>query len=396
MIGKLKSDNGFIGPKALFDPNFVPPKILYRKKEERTLLSILKDSLTDEFSLNILYQGIQGIGKRVIVNKVINDLFMENNYENPPLKICIDCKEKNMDDLLTALLIQMEKYININFNLDYFLNSNTSHLWNTLKLASGKLSNNVFLIFNNIENLKPKEFKKILNLGKETNISIISTVNKVLKSSTIDLLSSFDLKKKLNYYSYKELNYIFKQRVSLTFSHEIDSEIIDFISDLIFEHYVPVPGKGMDMLRELYPFLKEQNTVEHYKMLDICQNQFDTFQISDEFSMLEYISEEDLLMIIFLDNLSNHFLKSSNYYITSIELKELYDISCESLEYEKNFNELISIINKIQRVGILSPSKKFNNENASITDNSIECNCFFMIINPYQLKIMVDTVFGKI
>ena len=81
MIGKLKSDNGFIGPRALFDPNYVPPKVLYRKKEERTLLSILKDSLTDEFSLNILYQGIQGIGKRVIVNKVINDLFMEHNYE---------------------------------------------------------------------------------------------------------------------------------------------------------------------------------------------------------------------------------------------------------------------------------------------------------------------------
>lgn len=396
MIGKLKSDNGFIGPKALFDPNYVPPKILYRKKEERTLLSILKDSLTDEFSLNILYQGIQGIGKRVIVNKVINDLFMENNYENPPLKICIDCEEKNMDDLITALLIQMGKYININFNLNYFLNSNTSHLWNTLKLASGKLNNNLFLIFNNIENLKPKEFKKILNLGKETNISIISTVNKVLKSSTIDLLSSFDLKKKLNYYSYKELNYILKQRVSLTFSHEIDSEIIDFISDLIFEHYVPVPGKGMDILRELYPFLKEQNTVEHYKMLDICQNQFDSFQISDEFSMLEYISEEDLLIIIFLDNLSNHFLKSSNYYITSNELKELYDISCESLEYEKNFNELISIINKIHRVGILSPSKKFNNDNISIAENSLESNCFFMIINPYQLKVMVDTVFGKI
>jgi len=166
------------------------------------------------------------------------------------------------------------------------------------------------------------------------------------------------------------------------------------------ENFIPF---GMDILRELYPFLKEHNTVEHYKMLDICQNQFDTFQISDEFSMLAYISEEDLLMIIFLDNLSNHFLKNSNYYITSNEfyitsneLNELYDISCESLEYEKNFNELISIINKIQRVGILSPSKKFNNDNTSITDNSIECNSFFMIINPYQLKVMVDTVFGKI
>jgi Cdc6-like AAA superfamily ATPase len=396
MIGKSKINNDFVGPRALFDPNYVPPKLLYRKKEERTLFSILKDSIADDFSLNILYQGIQGIGKKVIINKVLKDLFIGDKEELPFQKICIDCKEKSIEELIFTLLVEMDKFVNLNFNLNSFLNSKMSHLWNTLKLVCRKVNSNLFLIFNNVENLQPEEFKKFLNLGKETNTTIISTVNKILRASTIDFLSYFDLKKKLNYFSYNELNYILKQRVSLTFLKEIDSELIEFISDLICENYVPVPGKGIEILRELYPFLNNQKNIKHYKILEICQIQFDSFQISDEFGMLTYISEEELLMILFLDNLSNHFLSKSNYYITSNELKEVYDISCESLEYEKKLDVFFSIIKKTQRIGILSSSRKSLNDKKNIFNNSLNSESFFMIINPNQLKTIVDTVFGKI
>jgi hypothetical protein len=54
------------------------------------------------------------------------------------------------------------------------------------------------------------------------NITIISTVNKILRTSTLDYLSEFDIKRKLNYFSYKELDSILQTRASLTFSHEID------------------------------------------------------------------------------------------------------------------------------------------------------------------------------
>ncbi|MCK4780025.1 MAG: hypothetical protein KAT57_07555, partial [Candidatus Lokiarchaeota archaeon] len=64
MIAKSNLNNNYIGTKALFDPNFIPPRLLYRKKEEDSLFSILNDSISDEFCLNILYQGINGIGKK--------------------------------------------------------------------------------------------------------------------------------------------------------------------------------------------------------------------------------------------------------------------------------------------------------------------------------------------
>lgn len=390
MIGKTKYKN-YVGPRALFDPYFIPPTLLHRIKEQRSLSSILNDSIHDEFSLNILYQGIQGIGKKVIVNKVIEDLSTSNEIQT----IRVDCKEKYPEELIGSLIIEMSKFNNLNLNLNPILNSESlPHLWNIFKLSCKKLDNYLLLIFNNAEYLDSDLFKKFLHL-KETNTTIISTVNKILRSSTLDITQLFDQKKKLNYFTYHELFAILKQRTTLTFSHEIDKELIEYITDLIFEHYAPVPGKGIEIIRELYPALKDKKNVKYTDMIEVCRNQFDTSESIDEFSLLTYISEEDLLTVIFLDNLSNHFINKSNYYITSNKLKELYDLSCEYLEYRKDLQEFKELLGTMQKLGIVCPSKKSLIENRFNTNDPFSCVYYFMVVDPIQLKAMIDTIFGQ-
>ena len=400
MISKSRFNNIYVGPRAIFAPDYVPPQLLYRTKEQQSLHSILRDSLYDEFSLNIIYQGIQGIGKKVIVNKVLEDLQSEPEHQDSFRTIKIDCKEKNPEELIGSVLIEMNKFKDLNLNLNSVLNSNISYLWNTFKNGCGKLNKldkYLFLIFNNVEHLKPEILKKFLHYSKETKSTIISTINMVLRAKTMDILSEFDQKKKLNYFSYNELLSILKQRTSLTFLHEIDKELIEFITDLIFEHYVPLPGKGIDILREIYPILKDQNAIKQSELLDVCQNQFEPSGGIDEFSMLTYLSEEDFLTIIFLDNLSNHFIHKSNiYYITPKELKELYDISCEALEFEKDLQELHQLISMMQKIGILSPSRKSILKKKYIQNNPLNCVHYFMTVNPSRLKTVVDVVFGQI
>ena len=103
----------------------------------------------------------------------------------------------------------------------------------------------------------------------------------------------------------------------MSFSHEIDKHIIRYIADLICEEYVPVPGKGIEILRNLYPILKSKNSYDKSGLLEICQDEFENLQISDEFSILNYLSEEDILTVIFLDNLSNFFIsKMRGQYFT--------------------------------------------------------------------------------
>jgi hypothetical protein len=393
MISAQRINSEFIGPRALFDQSYIPPKILHRKTEEKSLYSILKDSLHDEFQLNILYQGIQGIGKKVIVNKVLNDITTLNT---DLIKIQIDCSEKSLEEILVSLITEVGRKSKFNFDYKSFLNSSILDLWNLFKIVCRKEDHNITLVFNNIETIRPEAFKKFLKYSKENKINLISTCNQVLRSSILENLSEFDFKKKLDYFSFSELNDIINQRISLAFFNEIDKEVIDLITDLIFEHHVPVPGKGIEILRELYPVLNQKMNLKKFEIYDILQDQFDTLQIPDEFNMVSYISESDLLNLIFLDNISNYFLKKSNLYITLQELRELYYITCESIDYEKDLKEFKHLIVNIRNIGILNASKKNNINNfLNFNENVLNYDQYFMVINPKQLKTILDVIFTK-
>jgi len=310
--------------------------------------------------------------------------------------LTIDCKEKKLEDLIFSLLTELNTSQTLNLDLGSLLNSKISHLWNICKLIIKKIENPLFLIVNNMEFMEPDIFNKFLQLGRETHLTLISTVNKILRPGTIDLFSEFDFKKKLNYFTYQELFNILKQRVTLTFSHEVDNELIQYITDLVCEQYVPVPGKGVEILRDLYPLLKNKTNFRNFELLEICQNEFDVFQITDEFSMLSYIAEEDLLNILFLDNLSNYFTSKMKYYISLNELQELYDLSCESLEYHRNTSEFNKLSRELVNVGILKPSKRTNCKNNFYSSNNpLNNDFFFLLINPKQLKIIIDTIFNS-
>ncbi|MHA1234156.1 MAG: hypothetical protein ACTSQL_03605 [Promethearchaeota archaeon] len=393
MISAQRINSEYVGPRALFDQSYIPPEILHRKAEEKSLYSILKDSFHDEFQLNILFQGIQGIGKKVIVNSVLNKI---STLNTDLIKIQIDCSEKRVEEILVSLIAEVGKKKNFDIDYNSFLNSSILDLWNLFKLVCRKGDHNITLVFNNIEDMQPEAFKKFLKYGKENNINVISTGNQVLRSSILEVMSEFDFKKKLDYYSYSELNDIIKQRISLAFVNEVDKELIDLITDLIFEHHVPVPGKGIEILRELYPALNQKITLKKFEIYDILQNQFDTLQITDEFSMVSYISESDLLNLIFLDNLSNYFLKKANLYITIQELRELYYVTCESIDNEKNIEEFKHLIVNLRNIGILNASKKNHANNFRyFNDNILNYDYYFMVINPKQLKPIMDAIFTK-
>jgi len=393
---KSNLNRNFIGPKSLFDPNYIPPHLLYRKNEEKSLFSILNDSISDKFCLNILYQGISGIGKKVIVNKVINDLLIQNKDYIKINKVSVDCKEKKLEELIFSLLNELNSFSNLKFDLRSILNSDIPHLWNTFKFICNKVNSHLFFIFNNIEYLEPEIFNKFLQFSKETKITLISTVNKTLRQGKMDLLSEFDFKNRLNFFTYHELYSILKQRVLLSFSHEIDKDLIRYITDLICEQYVPVPGKGIEILRDIYPLLKNNKDFCNFELLEICQNEFDTFEISDEFNIINYLSEEDILTVIFLDNLSNYFISKMNYYISLNELQELYELSCESLEYIKSISEFRKLIEEMLNIGVIRPSKRTSCKNNTYESfNNANCDFFFTLLNPKQIKVIIDTIFNQ-
>ena len=52
-------------PKGLFDPYYVPEKLLHRDREMDTVSGVYKDSFEDEYGINCLVHGISGVGMTV-------------------------------------------------------------------------------------------------------------------------------------------------------------------------------------------------------------------------------------------------------------------------------------------------------------------------------------------
>ncbi|MBN1213942.1 MAG: orc1/cdc6 family replication initiation protein [Candidatus Lokiarchaeota archaeon] len=392
-----KENINFVGARALFDPYYIPPKLLHRKMEEKYLFSIINDCLIDDYSMNILYQGAEGIGKKVIINKVLRDLINKNYSYNDIYKIHIDCKEKSQDEVIIYILTTILKTLNLKIDINLMINSNIHQLWNILKLTLKKMDGKIFIIMNNTENQNLKLIKKILILGKELKINTISTRNQVLMPQNFEIKSCYDLKKKLNHFSYNQLFDILKQRSSLSFLHQIDTEVIEYITDIIFDNYIPIPGKGIEILKDLFPSLQKKQSINYNQLIQICETHFESFLIFSEYNMLSFLSEEDLLTMLFLDNLANYFMsKSSLFYINLKILKEIYFISCETIGYNKNLKEFSQLIKKFENLGIINLSKKnllVNKENHLY--NLPSMNSYFISISPLKLKAMIDAIFEK-
>jgi len=379
----------YFGPKAIFDPYFIPPKLLHRKSEEEILSTILKDSFIDDFGANILIKGIKGVGKTVLINKTISDLKI-NSKDNGKdiLKLFVNCEGKNLEEIIISLILNLEKTEEIKLDINFLLNLTIPRLWNILKLACKKINTFKFLVFHNIEEIEPKIFKKFLRFGKEMKISIISTINRISINPELNFLSEFDVKKRIDLYNPSQLSDIIKQRFILTYPFNIDNSLSDFMVDLVAEYDYLRPGKCIELMREIYPIIKKNRNITPDHLREQCLLQFDTFSL-DEFEIISYLTEADILIDIFLDNLANYFSKEYNYYIDLVKLRELYEVSCETLEFEKNSSEFNRILVKLLDLEILKESK-FDRKYPNNT------RFFYSIMQTSQLKTMIDVIFGKI
>lgn len=378
----------YIGPKALFDPYFIPPELLHRKSEEEMLSSILQDSFLDDFGANILVKGIKGVGKTVLINKAISNLKIKSeDHGKQVLNLFVNCEGKNLEEIIISLILKLEKTKNIRLDINNLLNLTIPRLWNILKLACKNYVHFKFLVFHNIEGIEPKIFKKFLRFGKEMKISIISTINKISINPELNILSEFDVKKRIDLYSPSQLFDIIKQRFALTYPFNINDSLSNFMVDLVAEYDYLRPGKCMELMREIYPIIKKNRNITSDHLREQCLLQFDSFSL-DELGIISYLTEADILIDVFLDNLSNYFSNGYNYYISLIKLREIYEISCETLEFEKNLTEFNQILQILLDLEILKESKFIREYHNNI-------KFFYSIMQTSQLKTMIDVLFGK-
>ncbi len=161
----------YYGPRALFDPSFIPPELHGRDKELHQVTSFLRDSQEDEFAANLAICGLPGMGKSTLVGRALSDLEYGQVVD-------VDCRNKIVEEILGALISGTEASLLPEFSGLNVLHKGIPNLWNTLRLIVKKTvskSKNMTIVLKSINYIEDGYFEKFCRFGKEMGVNILAT-----------------------------------------------------------------------------------------------------------------------------------------------------------------------------------------------------------------------------
>ncbi len=350
---KIKAST-YVGPRALFDPYYIPPALILREKELRVLSAILFDGIQDQCPVSILLTGMEGIGKTslarksvVAVKKKVQPLILNSMYVN--------CKDKSIDEVLFTLIQAISgKGPEESPGHNYF-DYNLSQLWAYLKALMGKSTERERVwIFDSIEDLDLQYFLKFAQLGKEAGISTVGSHDAPIQSSTA-LTQSVDIHLNLEQMTPVGLYKVTRQRLRLAFPFQISADVPQAICDYVDSFDTPRPGTCIRVLKDVYPVLKQEKTLPVGALRQACQRQVPGIAF-DDFQILNDVLDHDVVAQLFIDNLATYF-QSGEYYIPENALREQYQMAVESIEAPFDPREFHQALITLIRANILKESR---------------------------------------
>ena len=399
----------YIGSQAIYDPNFIPPAGKIRIAKARLLKNIIQDAIEDEFSTNINFYGLKGMGKNLHINQYLS--WMENNQKNllcsqkiNQPEVCIvrvDCANKEMDQFFFAMINNLAQKQNISLNFNDLMLKSTQELWNTFKILIQKITIPIIYYFHQSEFLDPNNISKIYNFAKtQKNFQIISSMNTGMRMYSFNDYSQLDHRIRLDQYSSSELKNITNQRSIMAFETTPDEEAIDLIFNLVSEFDMKVPGSYIRFLRSINPYIQEYKTITPHHLREISQYHFDGFNI-DSLQISEFIMETSIEDRLFLDYIINNFQQKDRFFISKNEIHNSFHQSCEELGYTPRGGEFQHRLEKITRSSIILPNHRYSLLNSKVLDKfGTEGNrlqiLYYLTIPLEDASDILDFAFGNI
>jgi Cdc6-like AAA superfamily ATPase len=399
----------YIGPKALFDPNFIPPHFLIPEKKIQSIQTMLADAIEDHYPLNINVFGIKGSGKNLFLNYSLKNFYLnvqnrveiESNSSNnlnsthmstelmtswgidflsekkgkidakfdPNLHnadvlstlaivfLRVDCYQKDCNQILFNLLIQLGQVIKKRLQIHDIAQLTDAKLWNLLKLLIQKINRPVVVYLQ-----KPDELLHSLLLAKLYNFSksqrsfqILTTMDCGLSKGVLKPIDGMDHKIFLDRYTGSELHQITQERSEMAFKYRFAPEALQIIVDYIIDFDTKVPGCCINYLKNVYPIIDQHGELHAEQIRDLSQYHFENFSF-DAISMADFVTNTTFEDRLFLDYLIHSFQKSDKYYLSYSDMFKSYKMACEELGYSPNRAEFYRSLVKITEANILRPT----------------------------------------
>lgn len=391
----------YIGPRAIFNPNFLPTKIIPRFKKAEIVHGIIQDAIEDDYATNLTLYGLQGAGKNLIFNVLFEWFELQQSTENEkntaPYILSIDCTDQELGQILFSILNRFCKLMEISIRLDEVLTWDTITLWNTFKYLVSKCERPIFLYLRKIEYVEEAIIDKFLNFAKSTtNLHILTSIDTGNQTYAFNQYNQLDHRIKLGILNTNELVQIARQRSLMAFKTYLEPDVLKLIVDYIVEYGTKVPGSCINVLKRIYPLAEEQGEIMAEDIRKLIQYYFEGVSI-DSLAIADYVMKTSIEERLFLDYLVNHFRNPSQFYISNQEIEKAYMMTAEELGFQVHSIEYKNRFEKIADAQILRPScfsTKLNHENKKKSLNSFPSH--YLSLPLEEMNQLLDMSFGMI
>lgn len=332
-----------LAPEAIFNPYFVPPELLFRDAEKDLLKKMLEDSLEDNYSINIVITGHNGVGKTVLGNYTTRK---ELNAKNETYFVDV------------TYLTPQEIFEGFALSLGVPPAETAISTFSKIEKYTKTKPGEIVLFLDNINQRNMKFYRKFVRKAKQAKITTITTMtyNTYNAIKKIKLERDFlDVTLQLGMYTERQLVEIAKQKVQLAFPVSVQDVLIEYMTDIVAEFDYTRPGTIVEILRLLYKEMLQGKDINANIIREAC---YELGLEGDNLFLIEEMPNLTFLDLVFMEKISQLLIKNPDEpYLDLDNLNYVFYnvISQLNMEYQSSFFK--RVIYKLIDLGVLLESK---------------------------------------
>ncbi|MFX1318708.1 MAG: hypothetical protein ACFE9D_02725 [Promethearchaeota archaeon] len=319
---------------ALYNTNYLPPKLLHRDQELAALANLITADNVSNQPMNILVHGSFGIGRTTLLR-----FFGHHELGEFHLPL-IRFQGKQSTEIVSDTIHTLNPFQTPACPLP--------EQWSLLKQLIRKSEVPLIFVLDDVDTQTSEVYKKFLNMCKENNICSMATAPRYYPRQLDSAASQYlDVAIELEPFTDHQFLDIVKQRVTEVFPYLLPSHITEFIADLICILDFQRPATIVELLQNLHPLISTNYHICADQIRQSCLNSR-TLHYDFWSGHLSNLTDLDATTVLLLQAIGQYFVNHPGHiYVSQTSLFTQFKQVGEGMGFLVSPNQFTRALNMI-------------------------------------------------